>query len=150
MKQFRVTAGMCWHWQGLLAGSWVGRRLCSPADCSWGVYLELLIRIHKHDHVNCLLRLQSPSPLRAGISSPFPPQMSRCVCSSIRSAPRLRTEKWLEEGERQRMGESTSLEPETDTHLHHLHSAKQHLENREHTASGGHQELRRNPCSPGQ
>lgn len=146
MKQFRVPAGVCWHWQAPgWAGGFVPLQLCSR-----GVYLELLIRIHKHDHVNCLLRLQLPSPLSAGTSSPFPSQMSRCVCSSFHSAPRLRTENWLEEGKRQRMDESTSLEPETDTHFHHLRSAKQRLENKEQTPSGGHQELCGNPCSLGQ
>lgn len=50
MRHFRVTAGMYWCWQG----SWLGKQLCSSQHDAQGLHLELLIRIHKHDHINCL------------------------------------------------------------------------------------------------
>jgi len=137
------TAG-CWQAAGPAGG------FVHPRHCSQGVYLELLICIHKHDHVNWLLRPQPLSPPSAGTSSPFPSQMSRYLCFSLYSAPWPRMEKQLEKGKKQRMGESTSLEPVTDTHCHHLCSAKKHLENKLKRSSGGEQELCRKPCSPGQ
>lgn len=117
--------------------------------CPWHcVYLELLIHIHKHDHINRLPQLQALSPPSTGTSSPFPFQMSRYLCSSIRSAPWLRMGKWLEKGKRQRMGEAMSLEAVTDTHCHHNHLQshvlkmnRRHLLNRSMSSAG-------KACSP--
>ena len=78
------------------------------------------------------------------------PSHPKCqdVCSSIHLAPQLRTGNWLEKAKRQRTGESMSPELVTDTHCHHLCSAKQLFENK--LQEKGTMSSAGSPAAPGQ
>lgn len=75
-----------------------------PQHCSQGVYLELLICFHKHEHINWLLWLQSPSSQCWDFMSLPIPNVKKSLFPHLLSTV-VRMEKQLETGKRERTSE---------------------------------------------